>query len=140
MQILRYIGAVMVGYLIMLILITLVQETWLGGISWNGSSYSIIFVAELFTLISTIIAGIAATLISGKGSLIPVSIMSFLVILETTGMLITGRIGEPIWFDLAGVAGHIVGCFIGWALVVRFNRSEKRDVEESLLLGNINHG
>ena len=117
MKILRNIIAVVLGYVIMVLLITLVQEVWFGGVSWKGSSYSVLFVAGLFTFLSAVVAGIVATFISGRESRIPIIAMSIIVVLETIALVVTGRIGGPLWFDFFGSASLVVGLLISYELV-----------------------
>lgn len=117
MKILRNISAVILGYAVMVFLITLVQEVWFGGVSWGGSSYSVLFVAGFFTFLSAVAGGIVATFISGGESRIPVIVMSLIVVLETIVLVVTGRVGGPLWFDFSGSASLIVGILIAYQLI-----------------------
>ena len=115
MKILRIAAAVILGYVVMVLLITLVQETWFGGVSWNGSPYSTLFVAGFFTFLSAVVAGIFAAVISG-GERVTAIVMSGIVVLETIVLLATGRVAGPVWFDFSGSASLVVGIIFGWAI------------------------
>ncbi len=113
MRFLRATFAIVTGYAIMVVLITLVQETLFGGVSWNGSTLPVLAAAGALTFLSAVIGGFVATALSGMESRMPALVMCAAVAVETTGLLITGRIGEPLWFDLSASASLVVGLLLG---------------------------
>src|SRR5262245_7115824 len=63
--ILRSIAGVLGGYALMGLLITLVQETWLGGISFRSSSAGVLLVGGFFTFLCAVVAGGFAGWVAG---------------------------------------------------------------------------
>jgi len=57
---LRTVLAVVVGYGVMVVLITLVQETWFGGIGWGRTPPGILLVAGLLTMLAASVGSLAA--------------------------------------------------------------------------------
>ena len=128
MKFVKTLLAVILGYAVMIILITIVQEGWLGRITWAGSSFSILIVAGVFTFLAAVAAGMAATVIAGKGSKLPAILISGIVTIETALVIITGRGDGPILFDFYGAANHIVGLLTGWAIVAWLTGSLRRPI------------
>jgi len=52
LNLLRSLLAVVVGYLVLVVLITLVQEVWFGGVGFYKSSLTVLMVAGFFTFLS----------------------------------------------------------------------------------------
>ncbi len=57
LNLLRSISAVVVGYLVLVALITLVQEVWFGGVGFYKSSLTVLMVAGFFTFLSAAAGG-----------------------------------------------------------------------------------
>jgi len=87
--------AVVVGYALMGGLITLVQETWFGGVGWHETPFGESLVAGFFTCVASAIGAVAATAIAANGR-IPALIMSGLVVVETTWLVTLGRAHGPL--------------------------------------------
>lgn len=120
MRVIRIVLGVVVGYAVMVVLITLVQEAWLGGVSYHESSVSELLLAGIGTFLSAVAGGAAGTAIAGSGTRAVGVGMSVVVVVETTALVATGKIGGPLWFDLGGSASLIVGIVIGTELVRRW--------------------
>jgi len=77
LRVLRTVIAVVIGYAVMVILITLVQETWLGGVSYRESPRSVLAMAGFFTFLSAAIGGGAVgTWLSGSAKLVAGFVMA----------------------------------------------------------------
>lgn len=117
--------AVVVGYALMVVLITLVQETWLGGVSYSGSTWKTLFLAGLFTFLAAVVGGLTAAWISaGQAAAL---VMSGFVVLETALLFSTGKLGGPLWFDVVAAASLIVGILLGAESLIRFRAGGKAD-------------
>lgn len=108
---------VILGYLVMVVLITLVQEVLFGGVSWHKSTLTELVIAGGLTFASAVFAGILATRVVAGKSIIPALIMTGFVAVETSLLIFTGKIGGPLWFDLAGSGSLMVGILVGWYLL-----------------------
>jgi hypothetical protein len=103
----------------MVIGITLVQETWFGGVSWYQSSLGELAVAGFFTFLAAVAGGFAGTLVAGGGTRIVGRVMCLLVITETTLLTLNGAFEGPLWFDLVASASLLVGILLGTEAVHR---------------------
>ena len=107
----------------MVVGITLVQDVWFGGVSYDTSSFSVLFVAGVFTFLSAASGGVLATLVAGKARRIAAVVMSGLVVAETTVLISTGDVAGPLWFDLLASGSLIVGILLGAEIVLRCRAS-----------------
>ncbi len=118
-RVLRTILAIVVGYAVMVILITLVQETWLGGVSYRESPRSVLALAGFFTFLSAGIGGLVAAWIGGRQYLAHGLAVAAGVVVETTVLLSTGGLSGPLWFDLLAALSLIIGILLGAVLFSR---------------------
>ena len=112
----RSVLAVVAGYVAMGLLITLVQETWLGGVSFTHSPWSLLLVAGFFTFLSAVAGGCLAAWICSHHPVRHGLVMSAVVVGETTWLITTGRTYDPVWFDMAAGASLIAGIQLGTLL------------------------
>lgn len=125
-QALRTAAAVVTGYAVMVVLITLVQETWFGGVGWGTTPLGILAVAGFFTAISAAVGAVTATAIARPSGRIPAIVMSCLVVIETTALFLTGKVSGPVWFDVLAAASLIVAILVGAELFLRLSDSVSR--------------
>jgi hypothetical protein len=125
-RVLRIAAAVIAGYAVMVVLITLVQETWFGGVGWGKTPLGILAVAGFFTGVSAAVLAVIATAIAQSSGRVPAVIMSGLVVLETTALLATGRVSGPLWFDILAAVSLIVAILVGAELLLRITGSLTR--------------
>ena len=123
---LRTTAAIVVGYAAMVILITLVQETWLGGVGWHESSLHILALAGFLTMVSAAVGAVTATAIARPSGRIPAFVMSSLIVLETTALVLTGKASGPLWFDLLAASSLIIAILFGAELFLRLTGSTPR--------------
>lgn len=126
MSLLRIVAGVVLGYAVMVLLITAVQEGWFGGVAWGKSPPAELAIAGLFTALSAAVGGIAATAITRRWGRIAAVIMSCLVAVETTVLLATGKLTGPLWFDLTASASLVVAILIGAEAFLRLKKRPER--------------
>jgi len=123
-KIARSIVAVLGGYALMGLLITLVQETWLGGVSFSESSTPVLLTGGFFTFVCAVVAGAVAAWVAGHHPIHHAAVMCLLVVVETTWLITSGRTKDPLWFDLMASGSLLVGLLIGASLLMRVRRTE----------------
>jgi len=107
---------VVVGYALMVVLITLVQEAWFGGVSWQTTPFGDLAIAGIFTMLAAFVGAAVATAIARTNSLLPAIIMALLVSLESTALVLTGKVSGPLWFDVLSALLLILALIGGgWA-------------------------
>jgi hypothetical protein len=105
--------AVVAGYLLLVLLSTVVQEFWLGGVSYQRSSLTTLILAGIFTPMCAAAAGFATASIARRRILAHASPICLAIAIETTLLYRTGRVDGPLWFEaLAGIA-LIAGVLLG---------------------------
>jgi len=109
----RSVVGVLIGYALMVLLITLVQETWFGGVSYTKSPVGVLVVAGLFTFLSAVVGGYAAGLIAGHHPGWHGAVISLMVACETTWLISSGRTHDPIWFDTTAAGELVLGLMLG---------------------------
>ncbi len=114
--------ATIIGYALMGLLITAVQEWIFHGVSYHKSSLPVLLTAGAGTFFSAVAGGWLAFIINSKKTKISNMIMSVLVVLETTWLFTTGRADGPLWFDIAAALSLIAGILLGCNLSL-FKRS-----------------
>lgn len=115
----------MLGYAVMVVLITLVQETWFGGVSLSKSSVGVLVAAGLLTSCAAAVGSILATAIARPLGRVAAVAMACVVVLETTVLVTTGRVSGPLWFDLAGAGSLIVSILVGAEVLLRLGSSPR---------------
>lgn len=123
MAILRGVFGVVAGYAVMVVLITLVQETWFGGVDFYESSKVELGVAGLFTCLSAVVGGAVGTAVAGVTTRLVAWILSAFVSVETTTLIVSGEAGGPLWFDIMAGGSLIVGIFAGVILFLRWKET-----------------
>ncbi len=127
----RTAAGVVCGYLVMAGLITLVQETWFGGVQWGKTPLGALTIAGFFTCVAAALGAVTATAIARLTGRVAAAIMSCLVVLETTTLIITGKVAGPLWFDLLAAASLIVAIVFSAELFLRFTGSACRQPAEA---------
>lgn len=104
---------VLVGYPLMGLLITIVQEWFFKGVGYYESSLAELVVAGTGTFLSAVAGGWVAFAINSFQSKISNYLMSLLVVAETTWLFSSGKAGGPLWFDVLAASSLIVGILLG---------------------------
>ena len=104
---------VIVGEAALVLLITFVQETLFGGISWVGSPLSHILLGGAGTFLAAVIAGYLARWIVNDRHFYPHILLTLLIIAEMTWLITTNRTPDPLWFDIVAGASLIAGVWLG---------------------------
>jgi hypothetical protein len=111
--ILRALAAVAAGEATMVILITLVQESLFGGVSWTRSSPSVLFVSGTLTFLAAVLGGFVAGWIARGFPMLPALLIAAFIPVETTYLILTGRTTDPAWFDVMAASSLVVGLLLG---------------------------
>jgi hypothetical protein len=114
-MILRSAAAVAAGYILLVLLSTLVQEVWLGGVSYRDSNLATLILAGIFTPIAGVVAGFATATIARRRPLLHVLPICLAIALETTVLYRTGKVDGPLWFEALAGATLIGGVVLGAA-------------------------
>ncbi len=109
--------ATIIGYALMGLLITSIQEWIFHGVSYNKSSLAVLAVAGLGTFLSAIAGGWVAFRINSGTTILSNIFMSVLVVIETTWILKTFKAESPLWFDILAAFSLIIGILLGCHLV-----------------------
>ena len=127
LSLLRGILAVVAGYLVLVVLITLVQEVWFGGVSFYKSSLTVLIVAGFFTFLSAAAGGLVAVLIAKSHRSIHTLAMCLLIVAEAIALIATGGTTDPLWFDTLASVSLIIGIVLGAFLLEKIKPNlEKR--------------
>ena len=109
--------AVVVGYVVLALTSTLVQEVWLGGVSFQNSPTRVLVLAALFTPLCGVVAGVVAALIGRQAAMASAITIGVLILAETTYLYSTGKVDGPLWFEagagLTLAAAVLLGAWIG---------------------------
>jgi hypothetical protein len=130
-KLLRTVVGVVCGYAFMVGLITLVQEGWFGGVGWIKTPLGVLGIAGFFTCVAAAIGAVTATAIARPTGRVAAAIMSCVVVIETSTLIVTGKVAGPLWFDLLAAASLIVAILLGAELSLRFTRSSGRESAEA---------
>lgn len=126
MKVLRTLVGIVCGYALMVALITLVQEVWLGGVSWGKSPLGVLALAGILTSVAAAIGALAATAIARPTGRIAAAVMSGWVVIETTVLIVTGKVAGPLWFDLLAAVSLIIAILLAAELFLRYTGSSPR--------------
>ena len=105
--------AVLAGYLVMVLLITVVQELIFGGVSFQTTPMPQLLAAGVLTCFSAVAGGAVAARIFGRPWNPPAWAMCGLVVLETAYMTSAGKLDGPLWFDIMAAGSLVVGILVG---------------------------
>lgn len=111
------VGAIVAGYLVLILLSTLVQEDLLGGVSYRNSSLGTLLAAGILTPLCGVVAGLVTAAIARRRPLLHVVPMVLAIAAETTALYATGRVDGPLWFEAMAGGTLIGGVLLGaWCL------------------------
>lgn len=108
-------AAVAAGYILLVLLSTLVQEAWLGGVSYRDSSLKTLILAGIFTPVAGVIAGYATATIARRRPFLHALPICLAIAVETTVLYRTGKVDGPLWFEALAGATLIGGVILGAA-------------------------
>jgi hypothetical protein len=103
------------GYITLALGSTLVQEVWLGGVSYGQSERIVLILAGVFTPLCALVGGFVSALIAGRSRWLAAAILTALITVETTYLYSTQRVDGPLWFEAgAAVALILAICAATW--------------------------
>lgn len=116
---LRSVAAVLLGYVALILGTTLVQETLLGGVSYQASPREILLAAGLLTPLAGAAAGAITGSIAAARPILHVLPIVMAIGIESTALYRSGRVDGPLWFEalaaIALMAGVLAGAaWAGW--------------------------
>ena len=115
--------AVILGEIALILLTTIAQEVLYDGISFATSSNIDMIFGGLATFVAAVIAGIIAAAITRGSTRIPPTIISILIFAEMTYLMLSGKLNNPIWFDILSGLSLILGIWLGYYIVKKFLKS-----------------
>ncbi len=130
-KVVRTAVAVVGGYVLMALLITLVQETWFGGVGWGETPIGELVIAGILTCVAAAIGAVAGTAIARVSGRLVAGIMSGLVVMETTTLIATGQVAGPLWFDVLGGVSLIIAILLGAEVFLRLTGTTGRQFVEA---------
>ncbi len=113
MRLLRILGGVVLGYAILIIGITLVQEVWLERPHLGETKVLTIITVGLACMFVSAVGGFMAGVVSGKAGMAPQKVMSVLILIETTVLVWSGQVDNPFWFEILAAASLIFSILAG---------------------------
>lgn len=99
------------GYVTLALTSTLVQEVWLGGVSYRNSARSVLILAGVFTPLCAFLGGAISALIAAHSRWLAAALLSALIAAETTFLYATGRVDGPLWFEAGAGAALVAAVF-----------------------------
>jgi hypothetical protein len=107
-------GAV-AAYVTLALASTLVQEVWLGGVSYQRSESSVLILAAVFTPLCAFVGGLVGSLIAGRARWLATVLLCGFIAIETSYLYSTERVDGPLWFE-AGAAATLIlaACAATW--------------------------
>jgi hypothetical protein len=103
------------GYITLALGSTLVQEIWLGGVTYRHSERIVLILAGVFTPLCAFAGGFVSALIAGRSRWLAAAILSGLITVETTYLYSTQRVDGPLWFEAGAAAALILAiCAATW--------------------------
>ena len=106
-------AAVLVGYIVLALASTLVQEVWLGGVSYHRSSTRVLVLAGIFTPVCGLLAGWVVAKIGQRAATRAALVLALLIALETAYLFVTGRVDGPLWFEAGAGAALAAAVLLG---------------------------
>jgi hypothetical protein len=99
------------GYVVVALASTLVQEVWLGGVSYRNSDRSVLILAGAFTPLCAFLGGLVSALVATHGRWLAALLLNAVIAVETTYLYATGRVDGPLWFEAGAGMALIVAVF-----------------------------
>ena len=116
------VGAV-AAYVTLALASTLVQEIWLGGVSYLRSATSVLVLAGVFTPLCAFAAGIVGSWVAGRARWLATAVLCGVITVETAYLYRTGRVDGPLWFEAGAAAALMIAtCVATWLMGWRWTR------------------
>jgi hypothetical protein len=97
----------------MVVLITLVQETLFGGVSFTKSSPVVLLVSGGLTFLAAVSGGFVAGWIARGFPMVVATILAAEIPVETTYLILSGQTIDPVWFDVVAASSLVIGLLLG---------------------------
>lgn len=106
--------SIILGEIVFVLLSYTAQEILLDSIRWQTSSWEVLILGSLLTLLAAIGAGMIARWSSKENFPIVPRFLSLLILIETSWLIAKEITGDPIWFDILAGLGLILGIWLGY--------------------------
>jgi hypothetical protein len=94
---------------------TLVQEVWLGGVTYRDSGRFVLLLAGVFTPLCAFAGGLVGAVVAGQSRWLAAATLCGLIAVESTYLYITQRVDGPLWFEAGAAAALILAvCAATW--------------------------
>lgn len=113
----------MAAYVTLALASTLIQEVWLGGVSYRHSESSVLILAAVFTPLCAFAGGLVGSLVAGRARWLAMTILCGLIAVETTYLYSTQRVDGPLWFEAGAAAALILAACAATWLYERWSRA-----------------
>ena len=112
--IVKTIVAAIIGELALALLTTVAQSVLVDGVHIETSTHTDLLLGGTATILAGVLSGMIASLIGGKDNRWPHLIISIFILVETTYLIVTGKIGNPLWFAIVSGLGLLLSIWIGY--------------------------
>ena len=116
---LRSVAGVLGAYLLIGVVMVLVVDLVLGGVTWRESSAGVLLLASLVSLAAATTGGYLGTWIAGRAPRLHALAMIAIIAFDTTWLLIKGLDTDPVWVTLTAGAMLALGLATGAELQAR---------------------
>lgn len=113
LALIRTVSAIILGYGVLILASTFVQETMFHGVSYQHSPLATLIVAGMLTPYSGMLAGMVTAAIAGRHFLLHVVPVSMWIGIETTMLYTRHIVDGPLWFEAGAGIALILGVFAG---------------------------
>ena len=122
-KIVRVIGSLLVGYLVIVVGAILGQDLLFGGVSsYDATPASTLWIAGGLTTLGAVAGGAAMAWISKFHPWVSVSLLGAWLIFERMYLAREGILDNPLWFDAVAGGSVIAGVVLGAFLYVSYGQ------------------
>ena len=118
----RTLTAVVLGYIVLVLASTFVQEYLFHGVSYHRSPLSTLIGAGILTPFSGVLAGLTTAAIAGRAFVLHVVPVCVWISIETSILYARHIVDGPLWFEGSAGLMLIAGCVAGalvWREIIR---------------------
>ena len=133
LQVSRSVGAVILGYAVIVLGAVVFQELLYGGLSYADSPWSHLVIGGGLTALSAVAGGFLLAYVAPARPMIHTVPLVVWLVFETTYLHMTGVTAGPLWFDIVSGGSLVIGVVIGAYAFLRFGPNALRNGNTELL-------